>query len=128
MISNSYSLDAVVVVQHRGQPEAFEGPFTLGLLTSAPTPEGTHAKELEAPGYTRSAVEFGPAAGDRVGGARRSGARVSLGAIGDYAAEAKYAAVFRGDEIVAYGPALPAPGHVGAKEIAFEPQSVRVRF
>ncbi len=128
MISNSYSLDAVVVVQHRGQPEAFEGPFTLGLLTLPPTPEGTHAKELEAPGYTRPAVEFGPPAGDRAGGARRSGGRITFGAIADHSSEARYAAVFRGNEIVAYGPVVPAPGHVGAKEIAFEPQSVRVRF
>lgn len=128
MYSSSYSLDACVVVQRRGDPEAFEGPFTLGLLTRAPTPEGTHATELQAPGYLRPSIEFGPPGGDRLGGARRNGGRVSLGAIGDYAGEAKYAAVFRDNEIVAYGPAVPAPGHVGPQEIAFESSAVRLKF
>jgi hypothetical protein len=128
MISNSNSLDAVVVVQHRGQPEAFEGPFTLGLLTSAPTPEGTHAKELETPGYARPAVEFGPPAGDRLGGARRSGARVSFSGIARNAGEARCVGIFRGDEIVAYGLPQPSAGFVGPDEIAFEPSAIRVRF
>ncbi|WP_296598007.1 hypothetical protein [Phenylobacterium sp.] len=127
MISNSYSLDAVVVVQHRGQPEAFAGPFTLGLLTNAPTPEGAHAKELEAP-YERPVVEFGPPASDRPGGTRRSGGRVSFGAIAKRAAEARYVGIFKGDDIIAYGRPQPSAGFVGPEEIAFEPAAIRVRF
>lgn len=128
MISNSYNLDAVVVVQHRGQPEAFEGPFTLGLLTTPPTPEGTHAKEVQAPGYVRPAIEFGPPAGDKPGGARHSGGRVSFGAIAAHAGDVRCVAVFRGEEIVAYGQAAPTPGHVDFEEIAFEAGAVKVRF
>ena len=128
MRSNSYSLDLCVVVQHRGQPEAFEGPFTLGLLTAPPTPEGTHAKELQAPGYVRAAIEFGPPVNDDPRSARRSEGRTSFGAIGGHAGEVTHVALFRGDEIVAYGLPIPAPGHIAPGEIAFESGAVRVRF
>lgn len=128
MQSNSYSLDACVVVQLRGQPERFTGPFTIGLLTAPPTPEGSHAQELQAPGYIRQRIDLGPPANGKRGGSQRNAGRASFGAIAPHAEKVRCAAIFRDDEIVAYGLYLPAPGHVGPDEIAFEPGAVRVRF
>lgn len=128
MHSNSYALDARVVVQHRGQVVPLSGPFAVGLLRKAPTPEGAHVQELEAPGYLRVPVEFDPPAAEMIAGARRSAHRVSFGPIGPYAAEAKYGAVFRGDEVIAYGLTQTASGFVGPDEIAFERGALRIRF
>lgn len=128
MHSNSYSLDARVVVLFRAQTEPLEGPFTVGLLTTAPTPEGTHATELTGEGYARAEIDFGPPAGDKLGGTRRSGRRVSFGPIGDIAAKARFAAIFKGDQIIAYGLPQTASGIVEPKEIAFDPGAVRIRF
>jgi hypothetical protein len=129
MSPGTYSLDARVVVQHRLRTEPIAGEFTLGLLTSAPSPEGTHSMEVAVPGYARQRIEFGPPAGRHIGAPQRSGARVSFGSIGLDVANVQHAAIYdESGEIFAYGLVQSRAGPVEPAEIAFEAAGVTLRF
>jgi len=129
MKPGTFSLDARVVVQHRFRHEPLSGPLTMGLLTTPPTPEGSHSVELDRPNYSRQPIEFGPPAARVLNCARRSARKVSFGALGDAAADVRHAAIYDdANNVVAYGLVQTYAGYVGPGEIAFEAGTVRLRF
>jgi hypothetical protein len=130
MDAGSYLLTARMVVQHRGNREAIErGHFAVGLLTCAPTPEGTHVHELKAEGYERQPVEFldlpkGPGAH-----AVRNSNCVVFKDVTPSWPKASHAAIFDANgDLFAYSWLQSSAGFTGHNEITLAPTAIKLRL
>jgi hypothetical protein len=122
----TYCLHARAILQHREKSP--EGVHFIGLLTKAPTPEGTKWEELEMDGYARQPIHFGPPGA--FAGIVRSGPRVSFGEIAHLIPNVRHAGIYNeGGSLTAYGLLTKAPGsRPGATEVAFEAGAVQIRI
>lgn len=81
-MTGTHTLDAGIVVQHRGDA-TFDGAVTLhmALMVKSPAPEGGGGIELEAQGYCRQKVSFAPFSTSASSGMRRNLNAVDFGAL-----------------------------------------------
>jgi hypothetical protein len=125
----SYSLYARAVTLRRAVTAPVIEPMSVGLLTSAPDPDGFRCEELRAPGYARQPITFLPPVGNVVGGKQLSAHRVSFSDIGPDAYGCTHAALFdENGEVFAYSWISRSAASFGSAEVAFEPGQIQLRF
>lgn len=124
MQSAAYRADARVVVQHRNKAFADERlkRLSVGLLESAPTPEGGNVHEIVGEGYERQAAEFSPL--QPKGKATRNARRIVFSSALSWP-QAPYLGVFDADgRLLGYGRLERSPGSAGNYEVIFAPTSI----
>ncbi|HEX4196218.1 MAG TPA: hypothetical protein VHZ26_02125 [Caulobacteraceae bacterium] len=128
MLTGSYTLDAGVVVQHRGD-WAFKIPpkLYLGLMTRAPEPEGAGGVELQAPGYERQPIEFAPSSPYVPNGVQRNSGQVAFTPNKKWPAVG-HAALFDEDGVVLfYGYLVRHPSSVRDDRATFTASAIQLR-